>query len=176
MCHCVGFFSSSLQKLLRLIGFPSQTQGRSQKCYLWVSHHIKGMSGYYSSHECVADICCFLWQLPSCNCPFSDSRKTERKCETGRNNEAWVQSPQQAFGFSVTNMSFDDNIIVHLTHVVGACCLMGWIKVWRTSEAQHKWKRNCRMHFTGFAPCFLNMFLSDFLKFNSYFHSPVSLV
>lgn len=141
MCHCVTFFSSALQKLLRLIGFPSQTQGRSQECYLWVSHHIKGMSGYYSSHECVADICCFLWQLPKCNCPFTDSRKTERKCVTGRNNEAGLQSPQKAFGFSVTNMSLDDNIIVPLTYVVEACCLMGWMKVWRTSGARHKWKR-----------------------------------
>lgn len=105
----------------------------------------------------VADICCFIWQLPKCNCPFTDSRKTERKCDTGRNNEAWVQSPQEAFGFSVTNMSLDDNIIIHLTHVVGVCCLMGWMKVWRTSGAQHKWqrKRSCSMHFTGFALCFL---------------------
>lgn len=66
-CPCVSFFSSfssSLQSLLRLIGSPSQTQGRSQECYLLVSHHIKGMSGYYSSCECVTDICCFLSQLP----------------------------------------------------------------------------------------------------------------
>lgn len=34
--------------------------------------------------------------------------------------------PQQALGLSVADMSLDDNIIVHLTHVVGVCCLMGW--------------------------------------------------
>lgn len=58
MCVCVSVFSSSLQSLLRLIGSPSQTQGKSQECYLLVSHHIKGMSGCYSSYECVTDIGC----------------------------------------------------------------------------------------------------------------------
>lgn len=28
---------------------------------------------------CTADICCFLWQLPGCNCPFTDSGKTGEK-------------------------------------------------------------------------------------------------
>lgn len=85
------FFSFSLQSLLRLIGSPSQTQGKSQECYLLVSHHIKGMSGYYSSRECVTDICCSVSQLLSRNCPSNNSRKTERKCEKererGRNND-----------------------------------------------------------------------------------------
>lgn len=98
----------SLDQSSKPIGSASQTQGRSQECYLWVSHHIKGMSGYYSSHVCSADICCFLWQLPSCNCPFTDSGKTERKRETARNNEAWDQLAQQAFGFSVTVVPLND--------------------------------------------------------------------
>lgn len=36
---------------------------------------------------------------------------------------AWAQSPQQAFGFPVSDMSLDENIIVHVTHVAGVCCL-----------------------------------------------------
>lgn len=146
------FFSSSLQSPLRLIGSPAQTQGKSQECYLLLSHHIKGMFWNYSSWECVTDIC--FSQLPSCDRPSADSRKTERKCakERGRNNEAWVQWPQQAFRLPVANMSLDDNIIVHLTHVVGVCCLTGWEESWDSQK--HK-RNGSSMCWKGSGLCFL---------------------
>lgn len=67
--------------------------------------------------SCVRDICCFLWQLPSGNCPFTDSEKKERKREAARNNEAWDQLARQENGFSAADVSLDD--CVSLTRVMG---------------------------------------------------------
>lgn len=67
--------------------------------------------------SCVRDICCFLWQLPSGNCPFTDSGKTARKREAARNNEAWDQLARQESGVSATDVTLDD--CVSLTRVTG---------------------------------------------------------
>lgn len=67
--------------------------------------------------SCVRDICWFLWQLPSGNCPFTDSGKTERGREAARNNEAWDQLAWQENGFSAIDAPLDD--CVGLTRVTG---------------------------------------------------------
>lgn len=41
-------FSFSVQTRLQFTG-STQTQSRTQECYLLVSRHIKEMSGYYTS-------------------------------------------------------------------------------------------------------------------------------
>lgn len=173
-----GFLQLSPQKLLRLIGFPFQTQGRSQKCYLWVSHHIKGMSGYYSSHECVADICCFLWQPPSCNCPFSDSGKTARESV----RQAEITRPgfdhhSRHLGF-LSNMSFDDNILCPSDPCGGKTLFEGLDKGLVNFGSTTQMKKELddvvyRILLHAFWKCF---HFPDFWKFSLHVHRPVVLV
>lgn len=102
-CHCVGFFRSVLQTLLRTrwFCFPN-TLKESGMLFMSVPPH-QG-DEWVLLISCVRDICCFLWQLPSGNCPFTDSGKTERKREAARNNEAWDQLARQENGFSATDV------------------------------------------------------------------------
>lgn len=57
--------------------------------------------------------------------------------DTGRNNEAWEQSPQKIFGIRFWHVTWWLYLCPSDT-CGGSLGLLRWIKVWRTSKAQNK--------------------------------------